>query len=156
MWLLKKQAKEDHEEACEILCGNFILSSSLVVSVSFQRFLQKINDCLLLQVDAFTESAFKGNQAAVCFLEKDHERDDSWLQLLAAEFDLPLTCFLTPITGSDPLHPQCFLLRWFTSVAEVRLSNILWYQHLNELTHDYYVDDGFQFSNSKHYTSYLV
>ncbi|KAJ4905637.1 Phenazine biosynthesis PhzF protein [Raphanus sativus] len=70
-------------------------------------------------VDAFTESAFKGNQAAVCFLEKDHERDDSWLQLLAAEFDLPLTCFLTPITGSDPLHPQCFLLRWFTSVAEL-------------------------------------
>ena len=27
------------------------------------------------QVDAFTESAFKGNQAAVCFLEEDHERD---------------------------------------------------------------------------------
>ncbi|KAJ0250158.1 hypothetical protein HA466_0143440 [Hirschfeldia incana] len=70
-------------------------------------------------VDAFTESAFKGNQAAVCFLEEDHERDDSWLQSLAAEFDLPLTCFLTPITGSDPLHRPRFLLRWFTSVAEM-------------------------------------
>ncbi|KAF8052864.1 hypothetical protein N665_1497s0008 [Sinapis alba] len=70
-------------------------------------------------VDAFTESAFKGNQAAVCFLEKDHERDDSWLQLLAAEFDLPLTCFLTPITGSDLPHPPRFLLRWFTSIAEM-------------------------------------
>ncbi|CAH2071879.1 unnamed protein product [Thlaspi arvense] len=67
-------------------------------------------------VDAFTETAFKGNQAAVCFLDENHERDDSWLQSLAAEFDLPLTCFLVPITGSDP--PR-FLLRWFTSVAEM-------------------------------------
>nr|VDC91837.1 unnamed protein product [Brassica oleracea] len=70
-------------------------------------------------VDAFTESAFKGNQAAVCFLEEDHEKDDSWLQSLAAEFELPLTCFLIPITGSDCLHPRRFHLRWFTSKAEV-------------------------------------
>ncbi|CAN6809047.1 unnamed protein product [Brassica oleracea var. botrytis] len=70
------------------------------------------------QVDAFTESAFKGNQAAVCFLEEDHEKDDSWLQSLAAEFELPLTCFLIPITGSDCLHPRRFHLRWFTSKAE--------------------------------------
>ncbi|KAL0787034.1 hypothetical protein Bca101_003280 [Brassica carinata] len=70
-------------------------------------------------VDAFTESAFKGNQAAVCFLEEDHERDDSWLQSLAAEFELPLTCFLIPITGSDCLHPRRFHLRWFTSKAEM-------------------------------------
>lgn len=64
-------------------------------------------------VDAFTESAFKGNPAAVCLLEEGHERDDSWLQFLAAEFHLPMTSFLLPITGSDPLHPPCFLLRWF-------------------------------------------
>ncbi|XP_013627218.1 PREDICTED: uncharacterized isomerase BH0283-like [Brassica oleracea var. oleracea] len=70
-------------------------------------------------VDAFTESAFKGNQAAVCFLEEDHEKDDSWLQSLAAEFELPLTCFLIPITGSDCLHPRRFHLRWFTSKAEM-------------------------------------
>ncbi|KAF8053287.1 hypothetical protein N665_1436s0003 [Sinapis alba] len=70
-------------------------------------------------VDAFTESAFKGNQAAVCFLEEDHERDHSWLQSLAAEFDLPLTCFLIPINGSDLLHPPRFHLRWFTSIAEM-------------------------------------
>ncbi|KAH0929301.1 hypothetical protein HID58_015028 [Brassica napus] len=56
-------------------------------------------------VDAFTESAFKGNPAAVCLLEEGHERDDSWLQFLAAEFHLPMTSFLLPITGSDPLHP---------------------------------------------------
>ncbi|XP_010422528.1 PREDICTED: uncharacterized protein LOC104707798 [Camelina sativa] len=67
-------------------------------------------------VDAFTELAFKGNQAAVCFLEEEHEKDDAWLQSLAAEFDLPLTCFLTSIIGSSP--PR-FLLRWFTSVAEM-------------------------------------
>lgn len=67
-------------------------------------------------VDAFTESAFKGNQAAVCFLEEDHERDDVWLQSMASEFDLPLTCFLIPIPGSEP--PR-FLLRWFTAVAEM-------------------------------------
>ncbi|KAG2297524.1 hypothetical protein Bca52824_044193, partial [Brassica carinata] len=63
--------------------------------------------------------SFQGNQAAVCFLEEDHERDDSWLQSLAAEFELPLTCFLIPITGSDCLHPRRFHLRWFTSKAEM-------------------------------------
>ena len=78
-------------------------------SFSFSR---SVN-CLLKQVDAFTESAFKGNPAAVCLLEEGHERDDSWLQFLAAEFHLPMTSFLLPITGSDPLHPPCFLLRWF-------------------------------------------
>ncbi|KAL6217380.1 hypothetical protein ACLB2K_010597 [Fragaria x ananassa] len=40
-------------------------------------------------VDAFTESAFKGNPAAVCLLEED--RDDQWLQALAAEFNLSET-----------------------------------------------------------------
>ncbi|KAH7837221.1 hypothetical protein Vadar_011234 [Vaccinium darrowii] len=48
-------------------------------------------------VDAFTDSAFKGNPAAVCLLEE--ERDDKWLQAVATEFRL----------------------RWFTPVAEVRL-----------------------------------
>ncbi|KAJ0230880.1 hypothetical protein HA466_0304210 [Hirschfeldia incana] len=76
-------------------------------------------------VDAFTESAFKGNPAAVCLLEEGHERDDSWLQSLAAEFHLPMTSLLLPITGSASLHPPCFLLRWFTSIAEACLSNTL-------------------------------
>ncbi|KAF8064706.1 hypothetical protein N665_1172s0003 [Sinapis alba] len=65
---------------------------------------------LLKQVDAFTESALKGNPAAVCFLEKEHERNDSWLQSLAAEFHLLMTCFLISITGSDLLNPPCFFL----------------------------------------------
>lgn len=67
------------------------------------------------QVDAFTESAFKGNAAAVCILEEDHKRDDSWLQSLAAEFNVSETCFVTPISG----HNGRFRLRWFTPSLEV-------------------------------------
>jgi len=67
-------------------------------------------------VDAFTDSAFKGNPAAVCFLEED--RSDEWLQSLAAEFNISETCFLTPIHGTSV--PR-FGLRWFTPTAEVKL-----------------------------------
>ncbi|KAL5561651.1 hypothetical protein UlMin_031398 [Ulmus minor] len=76
-------------------------------------------------VDAFTDAPFKGNPAAVCFLEE--ERDDQWLQSVAAEFNISETCYLTRITGSDPHDspngnaiPK-FRLRWFTPVAEVDL-----------------------------------
>ncbi|EOA38368.1 hypothetical protein CARUB_v10009900mg [Capsella rubella] len=71
-------------------------------------------------VDAFTESAFKGNPAAVCFLEDGNERDDVWLQSLATEFNISETCFLTPITLSDGGFPR-FRLRWLTPLAEVDL-----------------------------------
>ncbi|CAK8571945.1 unnamed protein product [Lathyrus sativus] len=67
-------------------------------------------------VDAFTDSAFKGNPAAVCLLEQD--RDDKWLQSLAAEFNISETCFLTPIHGTSV--PR-FGLRWFTPTTEVKL-----------------------------------
>jgi len=67
-------------------------------------------------VDAFTESAFKGNPAAVCLLEQD--REDVWLQAVAAEFNISETCYLTRIHGtSDPR----FRLRWFTPLVEVKL-----------------------------------
>ncbi|CAH2038685.1 unnamed protein product [Thlaspi arvense] len=52
-------------------------------------------------VDAFTDSAFKGNAAAVCFLNDDDDIDDAWVQSLAAEFNISFTCFLTPITGFE-------------------------------------------------------
>ena len=45
-------------------------------------------------VDAFTETTFKGNPAAVCLLEE--ERDEDWLQASAMEFNLPITRYLTP------------------------------------------------------------
>ncbi|KAE8676733.1 Detected protein of confused Function [Hibiscus syriacus] len=69
-------------------------------------------------VDAFTDSAFKGNPAAVCLLEE--ERDDEWLQAVAAEFNASQTAYLTRITNSASPNPR-FRLRWFTPVAEVRL-----------------------------------
>ncbi|THG12720.1 uncharacterized protein LOC114287594 [Camellia sinensis] len=78
-------------------------------------------------VDAFTDSPFKGNPAAICLLEE--ERDDEWLQAVATEFNLSETCYLTRITDSDSetqdsshstSNPR-FRLRWFTPVAEVQL-----------------------------------
>ncbi|XP_042007150.1 uncharacterized isomerase BH0283-like [Salvia splendens] len=65
-------------------------------------------------VDAFTDSAFKGNPAAVCLLEE--ERDEEWLQAVANEFKLSETCYLTRLPDS-----AAFRLRWFTPAAEVKL-----------------------------------
>ncbi|KAL7172336.1 hypothetical protein ACSBR2_031933 [Camellia fascicularis] len=79
-------------------------------------------------VDAFTDSPFKGNPAAVCLLEKE-ERDEEWLQAVASEFNISQTCYLTRITESESetqdssnstTSPR-FHLRWFTPVAEVKL-----------------------------------
>ncbi|PIA30485.1 hypothetical protein AQUCO_05500038v1 [Aquilegia coerulea] len=82
------------------------------------------------KVDAFTDSPFKGNPAAVCLLEED--RDEDWLQSVAKEFNISETCYLTRIRtdtestvvneslNSTDLTPR-FLLRWFTPVGEVKL-----------------------------------
>jgi len=66
----------------------------------------------LLQIDAFTSVAFAGNPAAVCFL--DHERDDTWMQSVAAEMNLSETAFLFPLD-------ERWSLRWFTPTIEVDL-----------------------------------
>jgi PhzF family phenazine biosynthesis protein len=66
----------------------------------------------LLQVDAFTSEPFKGNPAAVCLM--DRERDDAWMQHLAAEMNLSETAFL--LSRDDG-----FSLRWFTPAIEVAL-----------------------------------
>ncbi|KAL3746170.1 hypothetical protein ACJRO7_015163 [Eucalyptus globulus] len=73
-------------------------------------------------VDAFTETAFKGNPAAVCFLEEEEEKDVEWLQAVAREFNISITCFLTRVaaSGTEDSSPR-FRLRWFTPVAEVNL-----------------------------------
>ncbi|KAK3023085.1 hypothetical protein RJ639_043100, partial [Escallonia herrerae] len=74
-------------------------------------------------VDAFTDTAYKGNPAAVCLLEE--ERDEEWLLAVAAEFNVSQTCFLTRITGPESLPHDSptprFRLRWFTPVVEVKL-----------------------------------
>ena len=65
-----------------------------------------------LQVDAFAAEPFSGNPAAVCLL--DGERDDDWMQAVAAEMNLSETAFVWPY-GND------FGLRWFTPAVEVEL-----------------------------------
>ncbi|XP_043724416.1 uncharacterized isomerase BH0283-like isoform X3 [Telopea speciosissima] len=79
-------------------------------------------------VDAFSDTAFKGNPAAVCLLEKEEEeeeKDEKWMQAVAAEFNISATCFLTPIssTQSDANDHSVtrFHLRWFTPLVEVKL-----------------------------------
>uniref|UniRef100_A0A9I9DC09 Isomerase BH0283-like protein n=1 Tax=Cucumis melo TaxID=3656 RepID=A0A9I9DC09_CUCME len=79
-------------------------------------------------VDAFTDTAFKGNPAAICLLEE--ERDEKWLKNLAAEFNICLTCYLIPINEDEEeeeeeddhsISPPKFSLRWFNPEAEAFL-----------------------------------
>ncbi len=79
----------------------------------------------VFQVDAFTDTPFTGNPAAVCITPMP--RDEHWMQNLAREMNLSETAFL---------HPQedGFNLRWFTPLVEVDLcghatlasAHILW------------------------------
>lgn len=66
----------------------------------------------LFQVDAFTDTPFSGNPAAVCLL--DEARNDGWMQAVAAEMNLSETAFVRPL-------PEDFELRWFTPTSEVNL-----------------------------------
>ncbi len=67
----------------------------------------------LLQIDAFTSQAFRGNPAAVCLL--DREREERWMQDVAAEMNLSETAFLLRRDDGD------YGLRWFTPAVEVAL-----------------------------------
>jgi predicted PhzF superfamily epimerase YddE/YHI9 len=66
----------------------------------------------IFQVDAFTSEPFGGNPAAVCLL--DEPRDETWMQKVAREMNLPETAFSTP-------EGDGFRLRWFAPKAEVDL-----------------------------------
>ena len=66
----------------------------------------------LLHVDAFTDRAFAGNPAAVCFL--DRPRETEWMQDVAREMGHSATAFLLPRDGG-------FHLRWLTPTAELEL-----------------------------------
>jgi len=61
-------------------------------------------------VDVFATEKFKGNSAAVCFLQRDLE--PAYMQALAAELAQPATVFVDPRT---------FRLRWFTPKVELPL-----------------------------------
>jgi predicted PhzF superfamily epimerase YddE/YHI9 len=66
----------------------------------------------LFQVDAFTDTPFGGNPAAVCLL--DAPRDERWMQDVAREMNLSETAFVVR-------RPDGFDLRWFTPRVEVEL-----------------------------------
>jgi PhzF family phenazine biosynthesis protein len=76
-------------------------------------------------VDAFTDTAYKGNPAAVCLL--DSIPSDEWMQNVASEMNLSETAFLYQ-------EDEAYNLRWFTPVSEVDLcghatlasAHILW------------------------------
>jgi PhzF family phenazine biosynthesis protein len=62
-------------------------------------------------VDAFTDTAFKGNPAGV-LLVKEFPKDEI-CQQIAAELNLPETGFV------KPLSPDNYQIRWFTPILEV-------------------------------------
>lgn len=82
------------------------------------------------QVDAFTNTPFAGNPAAVCLLSAP--QDDDWLQKVAAEMNLSETAFLHPRPDGS------YQLRWFTPTHEVALcghatlasAHVLWTEGL--------------------------
>lgn len=66
----------------------------------------------IYQVDAFSSEVFKGNPAAVCFLEE--WLDDHLMQGIAKENNLSETAFVVPVE-------KHFEIRWFTPKTEVDL-----------------------------------
>jgi PhzF family phenazine biosynthesis protein len=79
----------------------------------------------IFQVDAFTNTPFKGNPAAVCVMPQAGE--EGWMQNLATEMNLSETAFLVQ-------QDDGYNLRWFTPAVEVDLcghatlasAHILW------------------------------
>ena len=79
----------------------------------------------IIQVDAFTDTPFRGNPADVCLTPGPV--DEGWMKAVAREMNLSETAFLHPIDGG-------FSLRWLTPVVEVDLcghatlasSHVLW------------------------------
>ncbi|MEH2123843.1 PhzF family phenazine biosynthesis protein [Nostoc sp.] len=67
---------------------------------------------IITQVDAFTNTPFAGNPAAVCVLPTPE--DDGWMQNVAQEMNLSETAFLVR-------QDNGFNLRWFTPTVEVPL-----------------------------------
>lgn len=69
-------------------------------------------------VDAFTDRPFTGNPAGVLLLDSAGFPDDSWLQRVAAEVNLPETAYAHPL---PPGGEADWALRWFTPATEVDL-----------------------------------
>ena len=67
----------------------------------------------LIWVDAFTDTPFRGNPAAICLL--DAPLDEPTMQSLAFELGLAETAYLVPRPDGD------YDLRWFTPTVEIDL-----------------------------------
>ncbi len=67
----------------------------------------------LIWIDAFTDTAFRGNPAAIVLL--DEAADEVWMQSLAFELGLAETAYVVPRTDGG------FDLRWFTPTVEIPL-----------------------------------
>lgn len=63
-------------------------------------------------VDAFTDTLFTGNPAAVCVLS--HWLREEQLRQIAQENNLPVTAFIIP-------HPEHYEIRWITPESELDL-----------------------------------
>ncbi len=72
-------------------------------------------------IDAFTESTFKGNPAAVIITEQ--WLSDDLMQSIATENNLSETAFLvadpTSTHQTSPEHSQRFAIRWFSPITEI-------------------------------------
>ena len=66
----------------------------------------------IVTVDAFSNTPFAGNPAAVCVMQEP--RPEDWLRNVAREMNLSETAFLVPRNGD-------FDLRWLTPAVEVDL-----------------------------------
>jgi PhzF family phenazine biosynthesis protein len=66
----------------------------------------------IVQVDAFTDTPFRGNPAAVCLTPGPV--DEGWMKAVAREMNLSETAFLHRLDDG-------FSLRWFTPAVEVDL-----------------------------------
>lgn len=74
----------------------------------------------ILQIDAFTTEAFKGNPAAVCLLAQAQSAE--WMQNVATEMNLPMTAFVVPRSnGIDANSHWEADLRWFMPEGEMPL-----------------------------------
>lgn len=69
-------------------------------------------------VNAFTTEAFRGNPAAVVFVNEAQLQDTTLLQNIAQNFNQPMTAYLYDRSTADNV---AFDVRWFTIAGEVSL-----------------------------------
>ncbi|KAJ2660875.1 hypothetical protein IWW48_002731 [Coemansia sp. RSA 1200] len=72
-------------------------------------------------VDAFTKTAFSGNQAGVVVVPEDAPMSEQAMQQVASEFNYSDTAFFTPTDGKPAEQAAAFALRWFTPTREIKL-----------------------------------